>query len=116
MPAPAMPAKTLEALKASIEKWERNAVAKFLRETTIAAWDCPLCQLFVLKSDSHGCEGCPVAEKAGRDLCNGSPWEQAYDARLQWMEDEANGAAFHEAARAEVAFLKSLLPTDAERP
>ena len=41
-----MDAKTLEALKASIAKWERNAEAKTPAEYKITSDDCPLCKLF----------------------------------------------------------------------
>jgi len=103
-----MDAKTLKALKASIEKWERNAVAETPDGYLTGSDDCPLCALFYAKS----CVGCPVREKTRLSLCDGSPYRKAYGAWEEW-EDGGPIEAAHTAAREEVAFLKSLLPEGA---
>lgn len=99
---------TLKALKGSIQKWKRIVKGVEIDEGTD---NCPLCQLFV-RAD---CTGCPVAKKTGFSYCSNTPYSD-------W-EGEAwglkrNGAGYKhtkrslKAAKAEVAFLKSLLPKD----
>jgi hypothetical protein len=103
-----MDAKTLEALKASIAKWERNAEAKTADEY-MTGWDnCPLCLLFI----DDDCVGCPVA-KAGNKGCFGTPYYKAEDTHELWKHgNKQHRDAAHAAARDEVAFLKSLLPEE----
>lgn len=109
-----MDAKTLEALKASIEKWKRNAVAKWPFEATVTGSSCPLCHLFC-RGEPDDCTGCPVKERTGEDQCDNSPWRAAYKAHLAWIDGVVSKDDFHKRARAEVAFLESLLP-EGERP
>lgn len=106
-----MDAKTLEALKASIAKWERNAKAEYPEEYNTSAFDCPLCQLFLGYRDA--CRGCPVASATGLTHCNMTPYKAATEAALQWDKDD--GEAARDVALGEVAFLKSLLP-EGEQP
>ncbi|WP_424967298.1 hypothetical protein [Dinoroseobacter sp. S375] len=101
-----MDAKTLEALKASIAKWEKNARVRKAENAKLTVIDCPLCDLF----HKLGCEGCPVAERTGEISCWDTPYEHAYHERGEWLEDASRGPLFRAAAREEVAFLKSLLP------
>lgn len=101
-----MDAKTLEALKASIEKWERNAAVATLAEANIYSSSCPLCDLYLRLADDD-CSGCPVSARTREGGCEGSPWEVAYLTRRAGNLD-----AFKVAAREEVAFLKSLLPVE----
>lgn len=107
-----MEPKTLEALNASIAKWERNAVAETPSQVKMYAGDCPLCHIYVLATGS--CEGCPVAEKAGEEDCDGTPWPNTWFRWRAWASGEGAADEFREHARAEVAFLKSLLPTAME--
>jgi hypothetical protein len=105
-----MDAKTLEALKASIAKWERNAEAKTRFEYRTGDDDCPLCELFIYPGN---CEGCPVFDRTGERFCRGTPYIKASNARMRWGADPKSPDAperAHAAARDEVAFLKSLLP------
>lgn len=105
-----MDAKTLEALKASIAKWERNAEAKTPAEFKIGEADCPLCELFIYPDR---CEGCPVFEKTGERFCKGTPYINAHSAAYEWrIGSKAAADRAHAAARDEVAFLKSLLPEE----
>lgn len=116
-----MDARTLEALKASIAKWERNAVAKTPEDYHPYSDTCPLCFLFV----ENCCNGCPVADSADQSHCEGTPWEDVPDAFDSWRyyaaissrsaASRAREAALA-AAREEVAFLQSLLPVEPTRP
>lgn len=101
-----MDAQTLEALKASIAKWERNAEAKTPAEYLTSYRDCPLCELFI-RSD---CDGCPVFERARARECLGTPYRNAASAWFDWSSGKKEADRAHAAARDEVAFLKSLLP------
>ena len=98
-----MDAKTLEALKGSIEKWEGRAAGTWLQPNTM---NCPLCQLFntaedPTNDDYSGCSGCPVYAFTGNKYCADTPCEQYYN--------DLDGPKI---AAAEVAFLKSLLPPE----
>lgn len=107
-----MDANTLTALQASIAKWERNAEAKTPSQYLVDWRDCPLCLLFF----HDDCKGCPVAAKTGEEECVGSPYGAAHRAWENWpTHGDSKGPAYaaHTAARAEVAFLKSLLPSPA---
>lgn len=111
-----MTPETLEALKASIAKWERNAVAETPAQYLSSADECPLCDLFFWQADD--CAGCPVRAKTGRIFCSGTPYGEANDANYKWRVDGGQHlqAKAHEAALAEVAFLKSLLPPEEQVP
>lgn len=103
-----MDAKTLEALKASIAKWERNAKAETPMDYLTATTDCPLCDLFY--RGPIECKGCPVSARTRKMFCAGSPYAQACSARRKWWDGDGTAEQAHAAARKEVAFLKSLLP------
>jgi len=111
-----MNAKTLEALKASIAKWERNAEATAATDFKIRDRDCPLCELFNTSPDR--CKGCPVFETTGEKFCRKTPYIEACAARDYWIgglgDSKVPRARAHAAARDEVAFLKSLLPAQTE--
>lgn len=104
-----MDPETVNALNGSIKKWER-----VLSEGTDGTnWmDCPLCLLFWEKN----CNGCPVRDRTGRPICQGSPFEQYADARDAVDGDGVDEMDIGEepsviaAAQAELDFLKSLLP------
>lgn len=96
-----MDAKTLEALKASIAKWERNAEVKDIEDAKTSIMSCPLCLLFF----DQKCYWCPVYSRTTETACKETPYYDAANAR-----DRSDIEAFRTAARAEVEFLKSLLP------
>lgn len=105
---PTMDAKTLTALKGSIEKWRRIVDGTGVDGGTD---DCPLCHLFA--AEDRDCIGCPVSARAKRPGCANTPY-------VAWKrvasEDDgenlvATTSAAKVAARAELAFLESLLPT-----
>ena len=109
-----MDAMTLTALRQSIEKWERNAVAETPKDFTIGPATCPLCEQFWL----WGCRGCPVMDRTGQPGCIGTQYDEAAGAWSGWFDyprSTARRDAAHAAASAEVAFLRSLLPEEEDR-
>jgi hypothetical protein len=103
-----MDARTLEALKASIAKWEKNTVAESPDEYRTFTTDCPLCNIFYLRD----CAGCPVSKNTGKMACSGTPYSAATFAKFRWMNGDGDKREAQAAALEEVAFLKSLLPSD----
>lgn len=118
-----MNSKTLTALKRCIMRWEKIAAG----ETYSAGADtCALCGLFNNDDtddtdDNTRCNGCPVANKTGMTLCRGTPYlafvASAGERATRWVGAPvwATNAAAEKAARAEVRFLKSLLPAQPKR-
>jgi len=104
-----MDAKTLEALKASIAKWERNAEAKTPADVLIGAHACPLCRIFHWAFGGNDCKGCPIND-VGHSGCEGTPYGAADTAFEEWLYGNGKLSDFRKSARDEVAFLKSLLP------
>ena len=101
---------TLEALKASIAKWERNQTVQTAKEVDLGPSYCPLCLLFntyamkINESDDN-CVGCPVFEKTKKKFCRGTPYDDVEVSRFTSAED------IRRLAVKETEFLKSLLPT-----
>lgn len=106
-----MPAATLEALRGSIAKWEAIVAGHGLEH---GPDDCPLCQLFHFsyrKDGQRTCVGCPVMDRTGNSLCDGSPYDD-YSAAEDADEDDSE-ERMEQAAKEELDFLKSLLPREA---
>lgn len=112
-----MDSRTLEALKGSIQKWEKIVAGTGEDE----GWrNCPLCLLFnsdkILEDDAV-CQGCPVREKTGQKWCHGSPYSawlrNAEHSPAHWRGRIALSANSVALAQAELDFLKSLLPEGA---
>jgi hypothetical protein len=102
---------TLKALKASIKHWEANAAAVEPDAASLSASDCALCMRFY---ELYGvCNGCPVMERTGKELCRKTPYTRAIGALDAWHAG-GTGTKFRAVARAELDFLKSLLPTKAK--
>ncbi len=101
---------TLKALKGSIKKWEGVAAGKLQDR---GATNCPLCVEFMSSAFGH-CVGCPVREKTGKDFCQHTPYWKWVRGTTYSREDDsgrtANTAKQKELAKAELKFLKSLLP------
>lgn len=95
---------TLEALKGSIEKW-RKIVEEGARD--YGGEDCPLCDLFC---DDANCVGCPVSAAAGEIYCKGTPYMEWH--RVSGRYAIADTPEKIAAARAELDFLRSLLPKE----
>ena len=105
-----MKSKTLKALKESIEHWKRIVSDTRLPDESIYGDDCPLCALHFernVSNDDNQCKGCPVKERTGQPHCHGSPW---FDVCILEKYGEEDSPQFRVAARAELKFLRSLLP------
>lgn len=101
-----MNAEALTALHRSIAKWKAIVAGT---GTNDGPSDCPLCQLYNVNLPYNvKCIGCPVMDRTGLQLCAGSPY-------LRYEEAEDEGADDEELkhfAKAELDFLRSLLPTE----
>jgi hypothetical protein len=104
-----MSPETLEALKGSIEKWDKIAAGAGVDE---GVGNCPLCQLFWHVKD--GCGDCPVKQATKQNYCSGSPYNE-------WEREGFRSIAQDDASDAELAlrlsvqeaeFLRSLLPKE----
>lgn len=103
--------KTLTALKGSIEKWEKITAGKGIDEGPL---NCPACLMFL----THNCQGCPVYEKTKRRLCVNSPydtwgWHQNIS-HAEKKKERVYCPTCKKLAKAELDFLKSLLPKPAK--
>ena len=111
--------RTRTALEGSIAKWQAIADG---RGTDRGGDNCPLCELFAdefdpaagYEDDNAGCHGCPVKARTGKQGCIGSPY-YSYRRVMNYAGmcayfDFATTPAQLAAARAELAFLQSLLP------
>lgn len=112
-----MDARTLEALKGSIQKWE-NIVAG--TDADRGAENCALCAMFADNMDDEGgeCEGCPVKKAVRASGCTRTPYFD-YSHVTQWSENgqyrvprQGLEDAARVAAQSELAFLRSLLPPE----
>ena len=107
-----MDARTLKALKGSIAKWE-GVVAGTTQGK--GGDNCPLCKIFAAdKPLEYQCAGCPVFSRSGYRWCHATP----YIAFAESCNSEgmASTSPARQAARAELAFLKSLLPEPKKKP
>ena len=102
-----MDQKTMEALEGSIEKWQK-IVDGTGRDESIS--NCPLCIEFF----KNGCRGCPVYRKTEVAICRDTPYDDWSKVPLDLPYNDRNGythtRASLRAAKAELKFLKSLLP------
>ncbi len=96
---------TEAALRDSIAHWERLASGTSGENEGIYADNCALCGLFI----QNECNGCPVKEYSGFDMCQNAPWEDAERA-LDRAHDDKRSPAFIKAAARQLEFLKNLLP------
>lgn len=109
-----MPARTLKALKASIEKWRKNENGDF---QGTGSDNCPLCLLFHSEENPKVhwdacCHGCPVYGKTKTDSCDGTPYRAAIRAKITHGWDSRQ---FRAAAKRERIFLESLLPKETKK-
>lgn len=99
------------ALEKSIQHWERLASGKRQLNEEPGVVGCALCALFWKSGDySIRCDGCPVRERTGFDCCRGTPY---VDVAKFWDSEDPellDTDEFRELAKAELEFLKSLLP------
>src|SRR3990167_7710473 len=109
---------TLAALRESIKHWEKNVAAKTPKGANPYGASCALCAKFAISDRTpltDICRGCPVMEKTGQTNCFDTPWMGAVKAYDRWRSySESENVPFKQkwvlAARAELTFLKSLLP------
>jgi hypothetical protein len=110
-----------EMKKLAIEHWRRmrNAETPSDVDERPTAPDCPFCVAFL----DEGCKGCPVAQAAGFNFCEGTPYPRAIQAWNAWqihtqifksepgtilkLRDE-----WRAKADLEIAFLESLVVED----
>lgn len=100
---------TLKALQASIAHWKRMIKQTTPNEEPFAE-NCPLCDRFGCPVCVLNGEMCPVHKSTGWRDCQGSPWGYAADVFLAWKLGLGTRAEWRVAAKAEVAFLESLVP------
>lgn len=96
---------TLTALKNSITHWERICDPVTTMEEEIGVRSCALCQLFW----RNNCNGCPVTIASGNILCQDTPY---YEVQKAYKESGKGSPEYLAAAKKELEFLLSLLPTD----
>jgi hypothetical protein len=115
--------KTLTALKASIKHWEELCEIDDPNKARLGHRECALCEMFI----KSGCFGCPVFLKTGNTSCYDTPYPRASNTLFDWYCGvrwyvrgeghikyvETSAAEYFDAAQAMLAFLKSLLPSDA---
>lgn len=109
-----MKARTLRALRASINHWKRLAANKARPGELYGCDSCALCTRFLdnrtreCKIPSTG-ELCPVQEKSGKVYCRSTPYSAAKEA----VCNRALARDYYQSnIEAEVTFLESLLPKD----
>ena len=102
-----MKRETLKALEASIAKWEASATATNIDDVLDGAGSCPLCKLFFYDKE---CVGCPVYEATEKWACKRTPYGKAHKTFVSVLRNQKPISDFRKAAKAEVKFLKSLLP------
>ena len=105
-----MDAKTLRALKGSIKKWEKIVDGTGVDKR---GDNCPLCQLFCVRSTHRWCYGCPVYETTRNSNCNETPYYAVLHSMVYDKEKggfRAKSVKSKILAQKELDFLKSLLP------
>lgn len=109
-----MDEKTLAALNGSIAKWEAIVAGD---EIDDGVRNCPLCVMFFYDD----CAGCPVAEKTGNWSCIKSPYDSwskynNSNSRMRPISEQPQKrrAKLTRLAQAELDFLRSLLPAEAQ--
>lgn len=119
-----MTAKALSALIQSIAHWERLATGDEKPGESVSADDCALCQTFRNRATlafvvGNECIGCPVMERTGRSRCRSTPYSAAENHFVHSADKTGKTGKtgrqtpeFRAAAKAELEFLRSLLPAD----
>lgn len=104
-----MNTETLKALNESIRHWQAYADGRWKEEGMPTSDNCALCLLFNTKSTvDNPCIGCPVMAKTKLSICQETPWRKVCSAV---MEHGVDSPQFIEAAKEELEFLKSLIPS-----
>ena len=106
---------TKVALQESIEHWERLRDGTHEKNEHPYASQCSLCLRFdcgvcvIFDKDLEEVERCPVYKKTGKDTCEETPYNKAYEA---FFNERLNKGERYNRMNAEVQFLKSLLPKE----
>ena len=106
-----MNAKTMEALRGSRDKW--RAIVDSPEAEDRGAENCPLCAKFRTESN---CVGCPVEARTGKSYCIGTPYikwakhQVGVHGTVGVLARKPGCAECLRLAKAELAFLESLLP------
>lgn len=103
-----MNADALEALKDSIAHWGRLSTGTRQPDEVVGPSDCALCRRFNHPTPPTLCVGCPVAGRTKLAHCSGTPYAQAAFAFGYYGPDSPE---FKAAAKKELEFLQSLLPS-----
>ena len=111
------------AVTASIAKWERNCAAETLDQIKTGPDDCPLCALYrnMGEDKANHCKDCPVAISTGQPYCEDTPYEKVFGTYLdacyvaEPIETVPVSGNLRRLMLEELAFLKSLPPTDSGR-
>jgi len=109
-----MTKKALKALTQSIAHHERMLAGKEQPGERPNGKSCPLCQEF---GNTLDCRGCPIRTLTGWPGCEATPYWDDKECNLQhaWeaRKDSARAMSrWRKNARAEIRFLKSLLPKE----
>ena len=100
-----------KALEGSISHWARLVTGNRVPgEAPDSGW-CDLCALFY--NPTCQCDGCPVKEETGVSGCADTPYKEA---AIEWECSGPDSPEFRKAAKRELEFLKSLLPSTKEKP
>lgn len=91
------------ALVGSITHWVRMRDGTRKSNEWITSESCMCCREF--RCGRH-CEGCPISQFSGTDMCNHTPWQNACDSITVYGIDSPE---FHAAAAKEVEFLRGVL-------
>lgn len=98
-----MNAKTLKALKESIQSWKTREIRKY---TDIMSEHCALCHLFLFKSH---CVGCPIYETVDGG-CKNTVWRKLFSYLHNTALTKLDPKIIEQYRKEEVDFLISLLP------
>lgn len=117
---------TIKALKEYIEDWKQSILVEW-RPTEVKIKRTPqepehskLCDIHLKYEERKAiCDGCPINKNKKHNLCHGTPYNNAYNAFLEWyhawnrgqevdiIEEHRN--EFRELAKKQVKFLERRL-------
>jgi hypothetical protein len=95
--------KDIALLEECLPHWERNTRVRKVEDADIGGRSCALCREYVL-GVSEECWNCPIHQKTGKEMCEGTPYAAVGDARY----GSENVDELRAAAREELQFLKDL--------
>ena len=98
-----------QALQDSILHWEKNLAQTLFMEVDCSPKGCAVCVL-----NGYHCNTCIIYKATGQLCCRGTPYESIAQIMTFHYFDSATPLppAYYDACRAEIAFLKSLIPKE----